>query len=298
MSGGATTGRAGPDDAGPDAAGSSAIGRAARAARPAEPGALARLPGIVPDWRAPPGVHGFVTVRAGGVSAGDFGTADGGAAGLNLGEHVGDAPSAVRENRERLQAVLPAPVRWLRQVHGIAVHDADTAPPCGAEPPEADAAVTTRTDVVLAVMTADCLPVLFADARGRMVGIAHAGWRGLAGGVLEATADAMRARLGADAQLLAWLGPAIGPRAFEVGEEVRAAFVERDALSAGAFAPGPAPGKWWADLYRLARGRLASRDVADAGGGEHCTVLEPARFYSHRRDRRTGRMASLVWRLG
>ena len=261
-------------------------------------GAIAGLPGIVPRWTAPRGVGAFVTVRTGGVSAGAFGAADGSANGLNLGDHVGDVPQAVAENRARLQRRLPAPVRWLRQIHGITVHDADTGVPADADPPEADAAVTTRSDVVLAVMTADCLPVLFADAHGRMVGVAHAGWRGLADGVLEATVDAMRAKLGADAPLLAWLGPAIGPDAFEVGDEVRAAFVARDPAAAGAFTVGPAPGKWWADLYRLARLRLATRGVTDAGGGERCTVGEPAQFYSHRRDRRTGRMASLVWRVG
>lgn len=254
------------------------------------------LPGIVPDWPAPRGVGAFVTVRRGGVSAGPFGALDGSAAGLNLGDHVGDAPQAVALNRARLQATLPAPVRWLRQVHGIVVHDADTFAAEGADAPVADAAVATRTGVVLAVMTADCLPVLFADARGRMVGIAHAGWRGLAGGVLEATVDAMRAKLGEEATLLAWLGPAIGPRAFEVGDEVRAAFVARDPSAADAFSAGPAPGKWWADLYLLARLRLASRGVEDISGGGCCTVAEAELFYSHRRDRRTGRMASLVWR--
>jgi len=256
------------------------------------------LPRIVPCWPAPHGVGAFVTVRRGGVSAGPFGAGDGSPGGLNLGDHVGDAPQAVLENRARLQAVLPGPVRWLRQVHGVAVHDADVDPTGGVEPPEADAAVTTRTDVVLAVMTADCLPVLFADTRGRMVGIAHAGWRGLAAGVLEATADAMRTKLGADAALLAWLGPAIGPAAFEVGDEVRAAFLAHDPAAAGAFVVGPSPGKWWADLYRLARLRLAAQGVVDGGGGEHCTVTEAGLFYSHRRDRRSGRMASLIWRIG
>ena len=251
------------------------------------------LPGLLPDWPVSAAVRGFVTVREGGVSAGPFGAAGGAARGLNLGDHVGDDPVAVRANRARLEAGLPGPVRWLRQVHGIAVHDADASAPDA--PAVADAAITTRPGTVIAVMTADCLPVLMADARGRGVGIAHAGWRGLAAGVLEATVDAMRARLGGDTPLQAWLGPAIGPAAFEVGDEVREAFCALDASAAKAFVPGPAPGKWLADLYALARLRLASRGVTDVSGGGLCTVTDATRFYSHRRDRPSGRLASLVW---
>jgi polyphenol oxidase len=285
----------------------------------------AGLPWIVPDWPAPGRVAAFSTVRVGGVSEREFGTEDGAPAGLNLGDHVGDDPNAVRTNRARLEAAVGSPIRWLRQVHGIAVHDAD-APPMRAaqhtdrtdgssfadmssttfvtsaaagpssvdEPPTADAAITGRGDVVLAVMTADCLPILFADTRGRMVGVAHAGWRGLAAGVAEATVDAMRARLGADAQFLAWLGPAIGPAAFEVGADVRDAFCDRDPGASAAFVADSQTGKWRADLYSLARQRLASRGVVDVGGGDRCTVTEARYFYSHRRDRRGGRMASLV----
>jgi hypothetical protein len=185
----------------------------------------------------------------------------------------------------------------LQQVHGINVHHADTAVSVQAQAPSADAAITMRAGQVLAIMTADCLPLLLADAQGRIVGALHAGWRGLAAGVIEATIDAMRARLGEDAELAAWLGPAIGPASFEVGPDVMDAFCEQDAQASAAFRPGPAEGKYWADLYALARLRLASRGVTRVGGGDLCTVRDPARFYSHRRDRRTGRMASLIWLL-
>jgi YfiH family protein len=256
-----------------------------------------RLPGFVPDWPVPASVRAFVTTRAGGVSTGAFGLDGGRAGGLNLGDHVGDEPAAVAENRARLRAMLPGEVRWLTQVHGTAVHDADVAGR-GDAPPVADAAVTSRTGTVLAVMSADCLPILIADASGRCVGAAHAGWRGLAAGVAEATVDAMRARVGHDARLLAWLGPAIGPAAFEVGDEVRQSFCDLDGEDGDAFAPGIAQGKWWADLYALARRRLARRSVHDVSGGGLCTVADRVRFYSHRRDRRSGRFGSLVWIAG
>ncbi len=259
--------------------------------------APASLPGLVPDWPVPGRVRAFVTTRAGGVSTGAFGLDGGAPGGLNLGDHVGDDPAAVAVNRARLQAVLPGPVRWLQQVHGTAVHDADVAW-TGDASPVADAAVATRPGAVLAVMTADCLPILLADASGRAVGAVHAGWRGLAGGVAEAAVDAMRVRLGSDARLLAWLGPAIGPSAFEVGDDVRDAFCDLDARALDAFVPGAVPGKWWADLYALARRRLASRGVEDVHGGVTCTVTDRERFYSHRRDRRSGRFASLVWLAG
>jgi len=252
------------------------------------------LPGIVPDWAAPARIRAFQTIRAGGVSAGAFGLAAGRPGGLNLGAHVGDAPEAVAENRARLAAAVPGPVRWLQQVHGCAVHDAD-APWAADGPPVADAAITCRPGTVLAIMTADCLPVLLADTRGDGVGIAHAGWRGLAAGVIEATVDALRARVGGRAELVAWLGPAIGPRAFEVGEDVRLAFRDADAAAQQAFVPGPAQGKWFADLYALARIRLAGRGIVRVAGGDRCTVEDVERCYSHRRDRRSGRMASLVW---
>lgn len=255
--------------------------------------AAGSLPGITPDWPVSPQVRAFVTLRAGGVSAGHFGLSGGAPGGLNLGEHVGDDAGAVQENRARLRAALPGPVRWLSQVHGVAVHDADG--PMPQAPPLADAAITTRTGTVLAVMTADCLPILLADAQGRAVGVAHAGWRGLAAGVAEATVDALHARLGADARLQAWLGPAIGPAAFEVGEEVRQAFCDLDSGCAASFVPGPSSAKWRADLFALARLRLASRGVTDVRGGQLCTVTDATRFYSHRRDRTSGRLASIVW---
>ena len=253
------------------------------------------VPGLVPDWPAPDPVRAFVTTRAGGVSAAPFGLDGGAPGGLNLGAHVGDDPAAVAANRARLEAALPGPVCWLDQVHGTAVFDADRHRGGDGPAPVADAAVSTRPGTVLAVMTADCLPILLADASGRAVGAAHAGWRGLAGGVAEAAVAAMRARVGGDASLLAWLGPAIGPDALEVGDEVRQAFCDVDAGAAAAFAPGVSAGKWQADLYALARRRLAACGVHAVSGGGLCTVADRARFYSHRRDRRGGRFASLVW---
>lgn len=252
------------------------------------------LPGIVPNWTVSPRVGAFVTTRLGGCSAGRYGDASGQARGLNLGDHVGDDPVHVAANRARLQAALAAPVLWMEQVHGVTVHVADRSA-ASQGVPRADAAVTASPGAVLAIMTADCLPVLLADARGRMIGCAHAGWRGLASGVIEATVDAMRERLGPQAQFQAWLGPAIGPSAFEVGEEVRAAFCDQDAEASRAFSPGPVAGKWLADLYALARRRLLAREVSVVSGGDACTVSDSQRFYSHRRDRVSGRMASLIW---
>jgi len=237
---------------------------------------------IEPDWPAPPGVRALVTTRHGGVSTGPY-------SGLNLGAHVGDAPEAVAENRRRVAAGLPAMPLWLEQVHGTEVVVADAAQPGT----RADAAFTRRAGAVCAVMVADCLPVLFCDDRGTVVAAAHAGWRGLAGGVLENTVRAMGVP---PAQLMAWLGPAIGPAAFEVGGEVREAFCARQPEAAGAFAPGVVPGKWMADIFRLARLRLAAAGVGRVYGGGVCTVSDPARFYSYRRDGTTGRFAALVWR--
>jgi hypothetical protein len=237
---------------------------------------------IVPDWPAPPGVRALSTTRTGGVSHAPY-------ASLNLGQHVGDDPAAVRENRRRLRAVLPAEPVWLQQVHGTRVFGVDGR---GVDPPpEADAAWTAARDVVCAVMTADCLPVLFCDDAGTTVAAAHAGWRGLVGGVLENTVAALPV---APERLLAWLGPAIGPSAFEVGDEVRAAFVAADPAAARAFTPGTA-GKWMANLFLLARQRLARAGVGRVYGGGVCTVSDPERFYSHRRDRVSGRQATLVW---
>ncbi len=237
--------------------------------------------GFRPDWPAPPNVRAWVSERAGGVSEGPY-------ASLNLGAHVGDAPAAVEENRRRLGAYagLPAAPVWLEQVHGARVVDLDAEP---VEP--ADGAVTGRPGVVCAVLTADCLPVLLCDRDGRRVGAAHAGWRGLSAGVL---ANAVRRMAVAPESLVAWLGPAIAQGAFEVGEEVRAAFVERDAAAAEHFVPN-ARGRWQADLYGLARRSLAAAGVRAIHGGGLCTFSAAERFFSHRREAPCGRFASLIW---
>jgi YfiH family protein len=245
----------------------------------------AGLDWIVPDWRVPAHVHAFATTRAGGASAGSYAT-------MNLARNSRDDPAALAENQRRFECFLPAGPAKLDQVHGVAVatlkHGGSSTPVI------ADAAVTRERGVVCAILTADCLPVLFADRSGTAVGIAHAGWRGLAAGVLEATVGALR-ELGADAgELTAWLGPAIGPAAFEVGEDVFAAFCTRDAAAAACFAPHR-PGKWHADLYRLARQRLARRGLTRVHGGGHCTFTDQARFFSFRRERESGRMATAIW---
>jgi YfiH family protein len=280
---------------------------------------------LAPEWEAPPRVRALMTTRLGGVSDAPWSS-------LNLGVHVGDSTAAVLENRRRVreEGKLPAEPVWLEQVHGTEVlvldgpqpsnaptllslnsHDAQQTPPGAASfpvRPRADAAVTASAGVVCVIQVADCMPVLFAARDGSVVGAAHAGWRGLAGGVLEATVGAMRAPAG---QLVAWLGPAIGPKHFEVGDDVveaflskaapehraqtRAAFVSR-AASPGHSADAPrAPGKWLCDLYALARLRLAAIGVTQLTGGGLCTVAGADRFYSYRRDGQTGRMAALIW---
>ncbi|MEW6134055.1 MAG: peptidoglycan editing factor PgeF [Pseudomonadota bacterium] len=235
---------------------------------------------LKPEWPAPAAVHALVTTRMGGVSQPPYDS-------LNLGDHVGDDPAAVARNRALLSPFLPAEPKWLKQVHGTSVAKTDSL----LEAMEADAAVAFSPGTVCAVLTADCLPVLFCDRRGTRVAAVHAGWRGLAAGVLEAGVAAMRCRTG---DILAWLGPAIGPRAFEVGGEVREAFVRDLPAAAAAFAPAQ-PGKWLADLYLLARLRLARAGVHEVYGGGLCTYSDSARFYSHRRDKITGRMAALIW---
>lgn len=245
------------------------------------------LPLLIPDWPVPPNVRAAQTLRGGGVSGAPYDS-------LNLGGHVGDDPVAVTENRARLRRALAlneAP-RWLSQVHGTVVVDAGNA----AAGVSADAAWSGRAGVVCAVQTADCLPVLFCDRSGQHVAAAHAGWRGLAGGVLEATVGALCARGVAAGNLMAWLGPAIGPTAFEVGDEVRTAFVDVDPETAAAFVAG-APGKWFADLFQLARRRLAACGVAAIYGGGVCTFSDAERFFSHRRDKISGRQATLIWRV-
>ncbi len=242
---------------------------------------MAALEFLRPDWPAPAGVRAVMTTRRGGESRGAW-------AELNLATHVGDDPAAVAANRRRLREALalPAEPAWLEQVHGAAVA---VLPRVGAEP--ADAAVTFTPGAVCAVLVADCLPVFLAGRAGDRVGIAHAGWRGLAGGVIEATVAALDC--GPEA-LVAWLGPSIGPDAFEVGGEVREAFVGRDPGAAGAFRAGRA-GRYLADLPALARRRLAALGVRDVRGGGPCTHADAARFYSYRRDGATGRMAALAW---
>lgn len=237
---------------------------------------------IFPDWPAPERVQAVTTTRLGGVSPVPF-------ASFNLADHVGDDPSRVAANRQRLGRLLglPAEPIWLNQVHGREVIAADQVAP----PVEADAAVSFQSGSVCAVLTADCLPVLLCDLAGTRVAAAHAGWRGLVQGVIAATV----ARLNSDpAELLAWLGPAIGPEAFEVGEEVRAAFIELDRDNSACFKPSPA-GRWLAGIYELARRQLRSLGVGAVYGGGWCTFSDRERFFSFRRDGRTGRMASLIW---
>ncbi len=239
------------------------------------------LPLIRPDWPVQRRVRSAVTTRYGGVSLPPWDS-------LNLGDHVGDDPQAVAENRRRLHEALqlPAEPLWLSQVHGCAVADAASdSPGC-----EADAAFADRPGVVCAVLTADCLPLLICDAAGEQVAAVHAGWRGLAGGVVEQAV----ARFAAPPEAIhVWLGPAIGPDAFEVGEEVREAFMAHDHGASDAFRPSPT-GRWLADIYTLARRRLALQGIRSVSGGGFCTYSE-SRFYSYRRDGQTGRMASLIW---
>jgi YfiH family protein len=267
---------------------------------------------ITPDWPAPANVKAAATLRTRGVSEGAFSS-------LNLGSHVGDDPAAVAENRRLLKAALklPAEPTWLNQVHGIAVADASEAVAASSkaadldsstvadassmsaraegamptEPPTADASVALRRGAVCVVMTADCLPVLFCDRAGSRVGAAHAGWRGLAGGVLGATIKSLDVP---PSQLMAWLGPAIEQAAFEVGDEVREAFLKLSPENASAFEQNPR-GRWQADLYQLARNELMRLGItAIHGGGFEC-FADSKRFFSYRRESRTGRIATLVW---
>jgi YfiH family protein len=238
---------------------------------------------IVPDWPAPPQVGALCSTREGGVSAPPYDS-------LNLGDHVGDDEAQVRVNRERWRSALGARPVFMKQVHGTRVARLDAATPDGIE---ADACVATVPGVACTIMVADCLPVLIADTQGRAVGAAHAGWRGLAGGVIEQAVDAMPA-----GEKLAWLGPCIGPDAFEVGAEVKAAFEAHDASAAQHFRPH-GPGKFLADLPALARARLQALGITRVFGNDGstgwCTVSSPSRFFSHRRDRISGRFAAAIW---
>jgi len=225
-------------------------------------------------------VRAFTTTRVGGVSGGPYDS-------FNLADHVGDDPKQVQVNRTRLRqaADLPSDPVWLRQVHGTDVVDA------AAGPATADGSFADAAGTVCAVLTADCVPIFLCDRRGTMVGVLHAGWRGLAAGIIEAGVERMDVP---GASLLAWLGPAIGPAAFEVGDDVREAFVRVDADAAHAFVPST-HGRWLADLYQLARRRLERLEVTAVFGGDHCTATQADLFYSYRRDGATGRMASIIW---
>jgi YfiH family protein len=243
------------------------------------------------DWPAPANIHAVVSSRVGGVSLPPWHS-------LNLGTHVGDDPLHVAENRQRLWRALRKisaceTPQWLNQVHGTVVVEAE----CNADKralwlPAADAVATDENDIPCVVMTADCLPVFFCDKSGSRVAVAHAGWRGLCDGVLEATVQTFAN----PADVMAWLGPAIGPSEFELGGEVRDAFLQRDSEAEKAFSPSVNAGHWMADIYALARQRLHRAGVNAVYGGELCTVSDPDRFYSYRRDGRTGRMAAVIWR--
>ncbi len=250
---------------------------------------------IIPNWvGTPTNISAFSTTRRGGVSVGPYD--DGaGSGGLNLGSHVGDLEQHVQYNRARLQTYLPRRPLWLTQVHGTdVINAADMNAAESRLPPEADASITTQAGVVCIIQAADCLPVLFCDRNGHVVGAAHAGWRGLLAGVLENTVMHMR-NAGAE-EILAWLGPAIGPGCFEVGKEVVDAFWADNRETISAFKPIPErPGKFLADLYALAKKRLNNSDVYRIYGGGLCTMTDQQRFYSYRRDGITGRMASLIW---
>lgn len=237
---------------------------------------------LIPDWPAPAGVRSCITTRSGGVSVAPFDS-------LNLGDHVDDVSSSVAENRRRLTDTFSIKAAWLHQVHGVEVAHAD--PDVIAQ---ADASWSATPGVACVVMTADCLPVLFCDRAGKRVAAAHAGWRGLAAGVLESTLDSLDVE---PSEVLVWLGPAIGPQAFEVGPEVREAFVATHPQAASAFVPSQNEGRMMADIYALARLRLAARGVTCVYGGGQCTVTDP-RFFSYRRSPRTGRFASLIWLEG
>ncbi|MEQ1555757.1 MAG: peptidoglycan editing factor PgeF [Gallionella sp.] len=264
------------------------------------------IPSIRPDWPVPANVRALQTTRSGGASAAPYHS-------LNLGTHVGDAPLLVARNRNALNTLLPSEPVWLEQVHGTRVANADAAN-CREI---ADACIATKRGAVCVVMTADCLPILLCDTQGTVVAAVHAGWRGLAAGVIEATVSAMQAEslLGVSTaresthqpmQLMAWLGPAISQIAFEVGAEVRDCFVAQNPANAAAFTPSLPQGeglnvqrsaskKFHADLYALARLRLQALGITQIYGGERCTYTESDTFFSYRRDGVTGRMASFIW---
>lgn len=238
---------------------------------------------LIPDWPAPAWVRAAATTRQGGNSQAAF-------AGFNLALHVGDDPGHVAANRRQLRESLslPAEPAWLDQVHGVrSVRADEESMGC-----QADAAWTDRAGTVCVVMTADCLPLLLCDDEGRYVAAVHAGWRGLADGIIENTVRSLPV---SPDRLMAWLGPAIGPRAFEVGPEVQARFAGDDPANASAFVASPRTGHFYADLYALARQALSRAGVWNVSGGNRCTFSEPETFFSFRRDKTCGRMASLIW---
>lgn len=235
-----------------------------------------------PEWSAPGNVRAFVTTRAGGVSEGEY-------ASMNLGYSSGDAPENVARNRAIVRAALPSDPNYLRQVHGTGIANLDH--PAGSGTVTADGAVTARTSSVATVLTADCMPLLLADRRGRRVGAVHAGWRGMAAGVIESAVRAMEVE---PLDVIAWMGPTIGPEAFEVGPEVREAFVSREGEAAAHFR-SHRPDKFMADLYGLAQLRLRRCGVREIHGGGFCTFREPGRFFSYRRAPRSGRMGAFIW---
>lgn len=239
---------------------------------------------IVPEWPAPHNIHALITTRCGGASNGPY-------ASFNLGLQTGDDPEAVARNRAQLRHLLPQDPKWLRQVHGTVVADADALTTVT----DADASVARLAGTVCAIMIADCMPVLLCDERGTLVAAAHAGWRGLAGGVIENTVTRMVTAGSTPDKLLAYLGPAIGPTAFEVGADVYDAFIGRDPLATQAFRP-QRPGKWLACLFTLALHALRRAGVNRIHGGGLCTFSDARRFFSYRRDKTTGRMAALIWR--
>lgn len=234
---------------------------------------------LIPEWPAPAGIKSCVTTRNGGVSLAPFDS-------FNLGDHVDDDPQAVAANRLRLTSELKIQAAWLKQVHGVVVAEADPT-----QVVEADASWTATPGIACTIMTADCLPALFCDRAGTLVAAAHAGWRGLAAGVLEATADSLQV---SPDEILVWLGPAIGQPSFEVGGEVREAFISKHPQTDATFIASKNPGRFMADIYALARLRLAAHGITAVYGGGFDTFTDP-RFYSYRQSARNGRFASLIW---
>ena len=237
---------------------------------------------LLPDWDAPARVRAFVTTRAGGVSGGEF-------ASMNLGGSSGDDPAYVARNRLIVREQLPAAARWMKQVHGTDVADLDAL--AESQVPVADAAVASKPGRVGVVLTADCMPLFLADESAERIAVAHAGWRGMAAGVIERTLEAMGSN---PSRVMAWMGPTIGPAAFEVGPEVREAFMAAD-MDAGAAFRSHKPGKYMADLYALARRRLDRAGVRRVHGGGFCTYTEAQRFFSYRRAQNSGRMGAFIW---